>query len=82
MTLHCPNTGRMLGCAAPGMRVWLSRSDAAQRKLAHTWELSATPQALVGVHPGRANALVAEAIDAGLEEIFIHLMAQSPDNMA
>lgn len=65
-TVLCPNTGRMLGCAAPGTTVWLSRSDAAHRKLAHTWELSATAQALVGVHPGRANALVAEAIDAGV----------------
>ena len=32
----------------------------------------------VADEPGYA----AEAIDAGLEEIFIHLMAQSPDNMA
>ena len=32
----------------------------------------------VADEPGYA----AEAIDAGLEEVFIHLMAQSPDNMA
>ena len=65
-TVHCPNTGSMLGCAEPGSRIWLSRSDRPGRKYADTWELvEAAEGVLVGVHTGRANALVAEAIDAG-----------------
>lgn len=63
---HCPNTGSMLGCKAPGSRVWLSRAENPARKLAWTWELvEAEPGVLVGLHTGRSNALVEEAILAG-----------------
>lgn len=62
---HCPNTGSMLGCKAPGSRVWLSRATNPQRKLAWTWELVEADGVLVGLHTGRANALVREAIVAG-----------------
>ena len=67
VTVHCPNTGAMLGCAEPGARVWLSHSDRPTRRLAWTWEQVAVARRVrVGVHPGRANALVAEALEAGL----------------
>lgn len=63
---HCPNTGSMLGCKAPGSRVWLSRAQNPKRKLAWTWELvESEPGVLVGLHTGRSNALVEEAILAG-----------------
>ena len=63
---HCPNTGSMLGCAEPGMRVWLSAARNPARKLAWTWELvEVAPGRLVGVHTGRANGLVREAVDSG-----------------
>ncbi|MFP4648455.1 MAG: DNA/RNA nuclease SfsA [Halorhodospira sp.] len=66
-TVHCPNTGSMLGCAEPGSRVWLSHSRRPDRKYAYTWELVEVAQeVLVGVHTGRANVLVEEAIDAEL----------------
>ncbi len=66
-TAHCPNTGSMQGCVEPGLRVWLSRSDRAGRKYAYTWELvEVAPGVVVGVHTGRANALVGEALDRGL----------------
>jgi sugar fermentation stimulation protein A len=67
ITVHCPNTGALLGCTAPGLRVWLSRADSAARKYAHTWEIvQVTGRTLVGIHTGRANALVIEAVEAGV----------------
>lgn len=69
VTAHCANTGSMMGCADPGSRVWLSRSDDPKRKLAWTWELvevcAGDAAYLVGIHTGRSNALVREAIEAG-----------------
>ena len=67
VTCHCPNTGSMLGCAEPGLRVWLSRSHNPRRRYALTWEQVETEAGVrVGVHTGRANALVAEALARGL----------------
>ncbi len=60
----------MLGLATPGMAVWLSESDKPSRKLAYTWELVDVGTSLVGIHTGRTNAIVAEALSAGRIEAF------------
>ena len=65
ITVHCPNTGAMTGCAEPGSPVWLSVSASKTRKYPHTWELVETPAGLACIHPARANAVVREAIEAG-----------------
>jgi sugar fermentation stimulation protein A len=62
-TAHCPNTGSMLGCCTPGAEVWLSHSDNPKRKYAWTWELVRLASGvLVGVHTGRSNDLIREAL--------------------
>lgn len=63
LTLHCPNTGAMTGCATPGDTVWYSTSDNAKRKYSHTWELTETQQGdWICVNTLRANTLVREAL--------------------
>lgn len=73
LTVHCPNTGAMTGCAEPGSRVWLRDSEAdgsrrgKPRKYRYSWELVENSEGdLACIHSARANALVAEALDAGL----------------
>ncbi len=65
ITAHCPNTGAMTGCAEPGSRAWVSRSDNAKRKYPHTLEFVETPQGVVSVNTGRANLLAGEALRQG-----------------
>lgn len=66
ITVHCPNTGAMTGCAEEGSRVWLSHSDSKTRKYPHTWELVETANGMACVHSARANKLVNEAFSSGL----------------
>jgi sugar fermentation stimulation protein A len=66
VTVHCANPGSMLGLAEPGMRVLLSHSDKAGRKLPLSWELVDVPGCgLVGINTALPNRLVEEALRAG-----------------
>jgi sugar fermentation stimulation protein A len=68
ITAHVANPGAMIGLAAPGSRVWLSKSSNIKRKLPYSWELvevdlGAGPE-LIGINTAHPNLLVAEAIAA------------------
>jgi sugar fermentation stimulation protein A len=64
VTAHCPNTGSMQGCWQADAPVQVSHSDNPRRKLAWTLERVDMGQGWVGVHTGRTNPVVEEAIRA------------------
>ncbi len=66
ITVHCPNSGSMTGCAVPGSPVILSRSDRPGRKYPHTWELVQVDGCWIGVNTGITPALVREGIVTGI----------------
>lgn len=71
ITVHCPNTGRMTGCAEPGSEVWLSESSDTRRKYRYTWELTRDRDGnFVYIHSARANRVIAEALaDGRIDEL-------------
>jgi len=70
ITVHCPNTGAMTGCAEPGSPAWYSESDNPKRKYPHTLEIVQTSAGYVSVNTGRANSLIGEALRAGVIKLF------------
>ena len=65
VTAHCPNTGSMRTCWEPGARVELSYSSDPRRKLAWTLERVDMGRGWIGVHTGRTNPAIAEALEQG-----------------
>ena len=74
LTVHCPNTGSMTGCAVPDSRVYYSMSDNAKRKYPGTLEFVESDHGLVSVNTGRANTLVGEGLTNGdIEALYGYL---------
>ena len=65
VTVHCTNTGSMMGCKEPGSVVRISRSDKKGRRLLYTWEIIEVGRTWVGINTMLPNRLVAEAIANG-----------------
>lgn len=66
LTIYCPNTGAMTGCAEPGDQVWYSTSTNLKRKYKYTWELTFTKDGhWICVNTAKANQLVKAALNKG-----------------
>ena len=65
ITAHCANPGSMLGCSDPGSKVLLSLQTNPKRKFKHQLEIVYQGRTPIGVHTGRPNSIVAEAIMQG-----------------
>ena len=79
LTVHCPNSGSMKGCAIPGSKIWLSKSDNPKRKYKYTWELIQTPDTMIGINTLLPNKLVKQAIEnKEIEELsgYDHIKAE------
>ncbi len=62
VTAHCPNSGSMLSCNAPGSEVRLSFHDNPSRKYPHTWEMIKVNSIWVGINTQVPNRLLDEAV--------------------
>jgi len=70
ITVHCPNSGSMLGCSEPGSPVMLSRSENPKRKYIHTLEMVQSGTTWIGVNTSLTNRLVREALENGVIQEF------------
>ncbi len=64
VTAHCPNSGSMRGCSAPGRPVCISRQTNPKRRLKYTWEMIRMETSWVGVNTLIPNRLVSASIQA------------------
>lgn len=65
VTVHCPNSGSMMGLDTPGSRVLISDSGNPKRKLRLSLEMVKVGRTWVGVNTMRPNHVVTEAIARG-----------------
>lgn len=79
MTVHCPNSGSMLGCSTPGSPVIISRSDNPGRKYPWTLEMVQSKGVWIGVNTSMTNKLVHEALLNGTIDNFGSITKISPE---
>ena len=62
ITVHCPNTGSMMGLLNKGNKIWFSRSDNLSRKLKYTLEIIEVGKKMIGINTLLTNKIVFEAL--------------------
>uniref|UniRef100_UPI004057071E DNA/RNA nuclease SfsA n=1 Tax=Candidatus Electrothrix sp. TaxID=2170559 RepID=UPI004057071E len=79
LTVHCPNSGAMRGCSAPGSPVVISKSDNPQRKYAWTLEMVQENGVWIGVNTSMTNKLVHEALQNRVIDVFDSIISIQPE---
>ena len=62
ITVHCPNTGSMMGLLDRKNKAWISKSNNLKRKLKHTLQVIEVDEKKVGVNTHLTNKIVLEAL--------------------
>ena len=75
ITVHCPNSGSMLGCSEPGSPVMISRSGNPTRKYPQTLEMVQAESVWVGVNTSLTNRLVREALEQRVVKDFGNIVS-------
>ena len=70
ITVHCPNTGSMMGLLSSGNKVWISRSNNEKRKLRYTLQIIEKDKKKIGINTHQTNKLVKEALENGIIKEF------------
>jgi len=79
LTVHCPNSGSMLGCNIPGLPVMISRAENPKRKYPFTLEMIKVNSYWVGINTSLTNKLVREAMEDNLFPEFEVFTAIKPE---
>ena len=70
VTVHCPNSGSMLGCVEDHAPVYLSPQDKPGRRTRHTWEMIRINGGWIGINTMVPNRLALEAARLKALDIF------------
>lgn len=79
LTVHCPNSGSMLGCSEPGSPVILSHSSNPKRKYPWTLEMIKKKSTWIGINTGMTNKIVHEALEQGVITEFGQITKIQPE---
>lgn len=70
VTVHCPNSGSMLGALVPGARVYCAPAEDPGRRTAYTWQMIRIGRHWVGINTLDANRLAWLAAQKQAVEMF------------
>ena len=70
VTVHCPNSGSMLGLLTPGARAYCAPAPDPNRRTAYTWQLIRAGRHWVGINTLDANRLAWLAAQKGAVPMF------------
>lgn len=79
LTVHCPNSGSMRGCSMTGSPVVISQADNPKRKYGWSLEMVQEQGVWIGIHTGRTNHLVHEALRQGVITDFGTITSITPE---
>ena len=79
ITVHCPNTGSMMGLLNKGNKIWFSRSDNLSRKLKYTLEIIEVGKKMIGINTLLTNKIVFDALNQKKIKNFIKFNNIKPE---